>query len=455
MSLEQMQLEFDCGSDHLSFVLQEKKEADNESIQINGKPFEIQGKPAHVTRLREMLPGLASQTDLSAFELRQLLSQIEEVSGLTVASSLSVSDRTMQMNSFIQAMIEQEGFRGAVLVKNRGKRLVYKGFGDADESGKQNTVQTRFCIGSITKQFTGAAITLLIQEGKLSLDDEINSLFPDQYQTSKWGGITVRHLLTMSSGIHNVGPAMDDVKRSTVYSLKEVIAEFLDADLRFDPGAMYEYCNSGYILLGVIIEECSNQSYQEFLKTRIFDRFGMKNTGLFSSFRAEDQARGFYLGDEGKRKSIDPKEMAIHCSKAHAAGGLVSSLEDMEKWDEALYDDAFLTPESRREITDAGDGRIVYDPTRWAYECDAQGKAKIREGVTYDRARYGSGFFIDGDGEILYHGGQVSGCVAFLVRNTITRDCVVVLSNQNFNNSPDCAPLSEMMASHLWEVLQR
>ncbi len=155
----------------------------------------------------------------------------------------------------------------------------------------------------------------------------------------------------------------------------------------------------------------------------------MKNTGLFSSFRAEDQARGFFIGDEGKKRGIDPKEMAIHCSKAFSAGGLVSSLEDIEKWEDALNNDAFLTPESKSEIADTGVGRIVFDPSRWDYESDVQGRAKVKEGVAYDRVRYGFGVFVDGDGDIVFHGGQVPGCVSFIVRNTMARDCVVVLSN--------------------------
>ncbi len=109
----------------------------------------------------------------------------------------------------------------------------------------------------MTKQFTGAAIMLLVQVGKFSLDDEINALLPERYQFSKWQGVNVRHLLTMSSGIHNIGPVEEDVDREIPFSLDEIIAEFSDAELRFDTGALFEYCNSGYVLLGAIIENCS------------------------------------------------------------------------------------------------------------------------------------------------------------------------------------------------------
>ncbi len=455
MSLEEIQLEFDCENDHFSLVLQEKKKLDSGCVQINGKPFHILGNPIHISRLKQMVPNLASQKEISAFELRQLLCQYDSVTDLSVASSLSVSNRTEHMHGYIQTMVEQEGFRGAVLVKNRGKRLVYKGFGDADDSGKQNTIHTRFCIASITKQFTGVAIMLMIQEGKFSLDDEINALLPERYQTSKWEGITVRHLLSMSAGIQNDGPSMEDVGRKAVYSLDEIIAEFTDADLRFSPGEMFEYCNSSYQLLGAIIEACSKGSYNDYLKTRIFDSLSMQNTGLFSSFETQGQARGFYSGVQKERKSIDPSEMAIHCSKGFSAGGLVSCLEDMEKWDDALYDEAFLPAESRRTVTDVGKSRIVFDPSTWTYESDAQMRAKIKKGEAYDRIRYGFGFFIDGQGEILFHGGQIPGFSSFIVRDTTTRDCVVVLSNQMFNNSPEEAPLTEQMASYLWEMMRR
>ncbi len=455
MSLEQLQLAFDYKNDRLSFVFQEQKEADEESIQMNGRAFGILGKPTHITLLKQIIPGFSSKKDMSAIELRQMLSQIDEVSALTVASSLSISDRIEQMEGFIRAMVEQEGFGGAVLVKSGGKRVVYGGFGVADESGTLNTVKTRFCIGSITKQFTSTAILLLIQEGKFSLDCEINSLLPERYQSLKWKGITVRHLLSMSSGIHDIGSDAEDVGRSMVFRLDEIVAQFSDADLRFYPGEMHEYCNSSYTLLGAIIEECSKQSYNDCLKTRIFDRYVMKNTGLFSSFGAEAQASGFYLGVDGKRKCIDPSEMAIHCSKAFSAGGLVSSIEDMEKWNEALYDDDLLTPESRRAMADTGEGSILFDPARWAYESDDQGRAKPKVGVTYDRVRYGFGVFVDGNGEIVFHGGMIPGFTSFIVRNTVTRDCVVVLCNQIFISSPDDMPMPEMMALHLWEMLQR
>ena len=457
MSLETVHLQFDHQGEHYDLTFREQEKPTAESVQINGRQFAILGESSQMAFLRGAISDLSSEKDMPPSDLRGRLSSLADVKNLSVESSLTSAELAARMEAYIRKMADERGYSGSVLVKKNGERLVFQGYGAAD-AATPNTPQTRFCIGSVTKQFTGVAIMLLIQEGRLALNDKINTVLPERFRNRKWEGITVRHLLTHATGIPDYGPSPGDEDRASFFTLDEIIAQFSDRDPAFNPGEMFEYSNANYALLGAIIEESSKppQSYEDFMRDHIFHRAGsdMRNTGMYSSYAAALPATGFYLDDDGKLKSVEHRAMPIHVSKAHAAGAIISTLEDMEKWDRALYDDTFLTPASRKEIANA-EGRIIFNPKKKSYDHDAQGRAIPKAGEEYDRTCYGFGVFVEGNGEALLHPGGIPGFTSFIARNTDAKDCVVVLGNQcRDDGSPIKTPVTQVVALHLWEMLK-
>lgn len=450
MGLEQLQVSFNYQEKNCMFALQELKESDPKSLKLNGRPFAFKGNAELRALLEKITPNLFAEKMLSAFELRQILCQCEGVSDLTVSSSLGLSDRVNEMEQLIQAMVEQENFHGAVLVKSRGKRLLSKGFGYADEKSRPITLQTRFYIGSLTKQFTGIAILQLVEQGQLSLEDKVNDLLPKAHRHPRWQGISLGHLVSMSAGILDYFCSLVNSKTAPPPFQPAVVIESLaQTEPLFAPGKLFDYSNSCYFLLGLILEEFSKENFSSYLQKQLLDRLGMANTGLFSSFPLEENAWGHCLDHDNKKIAIPPQETANLCSYAFAAGGFVSSIDDLDRWDSALNDPAFLTDAAYRLMEKTAESRRVF-----IHASDPNEKENQTQ-ETDPQARYSFGFYIDGEGDTLYHGGQVPGSTSFLVRNRATQDCIIVLSNQHYKNSPTEPLISEWMASQLWEILQR
>jgi CubicO group peptidase (beta-lactamase class C family) len=238
-------------------------------------------------------------------------------------------------------------FIGSVLVARGGEILLDRSYGYADiESGRPNTPGTQFRIGSVTKQFTAAAILLLEQDGLLSLDDRIADHLP--HTPPAWSGVTIFHLLTHTSGIpsftglrefHNGTLALGSVE-ATVNLVRDRPVEFL-------PGQRKNYSNSGYVLLGYLIEHIAGVSYEEFLRTRIFAPLGMHDSG-FETERAEalGHARG-YVRRDGRLFAAEPIDIGV----LHGAGALYSTTHDLLRWTRALFGGELLSAESLAKLT--------------------------------------------------------------------------------------------------------
>ncbi len=237
---------------------------------------------------------------------------------------------------------------GAAVIAVRDGKVVYRGArGMADlENGLPLTPESVFRLGSITKQFTGAAIMLLVERGELSLSDPLTKFLPDYPVHDP--GITVEHLLTHTSGIFNYTniPGYIRERVRTDVSTMELIDGFKDQEPDFAPGERFNYSNSGYVLLGAIIEEVSGQSYEEFVQRNIFDVLGMEHSYYGGHARIiPKRARG-YGGEPGNWSNAD----FISMTHPHAAGSLLSTVGDMAIWDAALYTDKLLKPESVRRM---------------------------------------------------------------------------------------------------------
>jgi CubicO group peptidase (beta-lactamase class C family) len=226
----------------------------------------------------------------------------------------------------------------AILVSKDGKVVYKKGFGYADIDGKQLIQpQTKFRIGSVTKQFTAAAILKLQEQGKISVNDKLSQFIPDFPRGEE---VTIHHLLTHTSGIHSYTNRDDFMSKVTSpVSEEELIATIKSDTYDFNPGERWEYNNSAYFLLGHIIGKVSGTSYEKFLQDNFFIPLGMSNTGLYkSSLKLTDEAKGY-------TKENDKYTLATNwdMSWAGGAGALYSTVEDLNKWNEALFNGKVLS----------------------------------------------------------------------------------------------------------------
>jgi len=237
---------------------------------------------------------------------------------------------------------------GAAAIIVKDQEILFRGAaGLADlELGVPLTAENVFRIGSISKQFTAAGILLLEEQGKLSVTDDIRKYLPD-YPTHGHD-IRIEHLLSHTSGIYNFtdipGYWQDGVRKDV--TTEELIDVFDDLPMNFAPGEAYLYSNSGYVLLGAIIEKVSGQSYAEFMQTAIFDKLGLNHTYHGGPQIIPNRAHG-YRGEAGDYSNAG----YISMTQPHGAGALLSTVDDLAKWTYALFDGGLLSDTSLRKMT--------------------------------------------------------------------------------------------------------
>jgi len=220
-----------------------------------------------------------------------------------------------------------------VLVSHKGQVIYSKAFGMANmELNVPMEIGNVFWIASIGKQFTAVAILQLMEQGKLSLQDEITKFIPD-YPT-QGNKITIEHLLTHTSGIHNYS-GMDDPEKTFAFDCTptEVIDFFKNLPMRFTPGTKWEYSNSGYFLLGYIIEIITGKTYEEYLEENFFKPLGMTNS-LFASTKKiiKNRVGAYSLGETGFENS-----RSLNMTHIYSAGAIQSTVEDLFKWHQAVH----------------------------------------------------------------------------------------------------------------------
>ena len=233
----------------------------------------------------------------------------------------------------------------AVIVVRDGKAIYRKGQGMANlELGIPIEPDMVFRIGSLTKQFTAVAILMLVEQGKLALNDSITKFLPD-YPTHDHL-ITVEHLLTHTSGIKSYTsmPEWSPLWRKD-FTVQELIDFFKNQPMDFAPGKRFEYSNSGYILLGAIIEKASKQTYEQFIQHRIFEPLGMKHSYYDSPLRViPRRAAGYDKGPDGYTNAA-----YLSMTQPYSAGSLASSVDDMALWDAALYTGQLLKQDTLQQ----------------------------------------------------------------------------------------------------------
>ncbi len=260
----------------------------------------------------------------------------------------ATTDMTARMDEVVRYFADDDLFSGSVAVARDGKTLFSKSYGYANPEWKvANTPDTRFRIGSLTKQFTAAAILILEERGQLKVEDPLKKYFPNIPES--WNGITIHHLLTHTSGIETYTRARRAWPYYQPFDVNKLIEFEGPTPLLFQPGTDYLYDNSGYYLLGGIIEKVSGQTYEKFLQENIFTPLDMKDSGYdhletFIPRRAMGyDRRGMH--EYGNSSYVD-------MSVPFAAGSLYSTADDLTKWEHALYNgDVFSHTELEKMTT--------------------------------------------------------------------------------------------------------
>ena len=255
-----------------------------------------------------------------------------------------------RMQQLVQPFADAQVFMGSVLVAQHGKVLFNKSYGYAElEWNVPNSPTTRFNIASVTKQFTAAAILLLEDRGKLKTDDFITKYLPDA--PSPWDKITIYNLLTHTSGIS------DDAAKYTPGTPDSLV--LLNKPLKSQPGEKYFYVDTGYLVLGYLIERISGQTYTDFVQENIFKPLGMNDSGMFSFVTVTPRrAAGYWPGSYGIENAERPDARI-----GFSSGSLYSSTEDLLRWETALFGGKLLSPASLQKMT---------TPFRSNYACGLQ-----------------------------------------------------------------------------------
>jgi CubicO group peptidase (beta-lactamase class C family) len=302
-------------------------------------------------------------------------------------------------------------FMGSILIVRDGQAVAQRSFGSANlEWHIPNAASTRFHIGSITKQFTAVSILLLAEQGKLRLDDPISKYIDNS--PVAWKGITLLHLLTHTSGIVSITDLPPDQAALTHGGTPaEIMERFRNEPLVFPPGTQARYSNSGYILLGMVVEKASGEPYATFLQKHIFDPLGMRDTGVDNGTDVVDDLASGYRLQAGKIVHSEFVDMRI----PFAAGDVYSTAGDLARWEEGLYGGKLLRPESLKKMTTPGMGS------------------------------FGLGVVVQQEqGErVISHTGGIQGFVADLRYYPERRIVVVVLSN---TESKETLALSEQLS---------
>ena len=330
-------------------------------------------------------------------------------------------DKVSKIDELVQVYCDYGMFNGTVLVAEGGKVIYKKGFGMANmEWNIPNKPDTKFRIGSITKQFTSMLILQLVEEGKIKLEGKLTDYLTD-YRKDTGDKVTIHHLLTHTSGIPSytgLPNFIQDISRNP-YSVDETVKKFCSGDFEFEPGTKYRYNNSGYVLLGAIIEKVTGKSYEDVLQERILNPVGMKNTGY-------DHHETIIPGRAaGYNKTFDGYENApyLDMTLPYSAGALYSTVEDLYLWDQALYTEKLLSKKGKELLFTP---HTVKLGTNYGYGW-----------VVIKRSLPESGEMVT----TLSHGGGIHGFNTSIERLIEDKHLIIL-----FNNTPG-APLGEMSRS--------
>jgi CubicO group peptidase (beta-lactamase class C family) len=356
------------------------------------------------------------------FKLHQLL-LCAVVALLLSQTAAFAQDQAAKIQEVLALAHKYRQFHGSALVATNGK-VIYKGaFGMANiEWNIPNTPDTKFRLGSITKQFTAMLTLQLVEQGKLKLDGKVSEYLPD-YRKDVGDKVTIHHLLTHTSGIpsYTSQPGFFENVSRNPYKVDEFVKKYASGDLDYEPGTKYTYNNSGYFLLGAIIERVTGKPYEQVLKENIFDPVGMKNTGYdHHDTLISKRASGYRKTPTGYANAL-----YLDMSIPYAAGSLYSTVEDLYLWDQALYTDKLISAQSKA---------LMYKPFLQDY---AYGWAVRNASFKQN----------DQPVQVIEHGGGINGFTTLIQRFPKEKNLIVLLDN---TGTGSLGRLTEIIAKILY-----
>jgi CubicO group peptidase (beta-lactamase class C family) len=315
-------------------------------------------------------------------------------------ATVTANGQVERISKILDEIDSKEHLSGVVLVGQGGQIIYQKAYGTANQSFSiANNLDTKFLLGSLTKQFTAMLVMQQVETGQLNLDAQLTKYLPD-FRKETGDKITIRHLLTHTHGIPNT----DQTDRYKPMTKDEFIKKYCETNLEFSPGTQFKYSDIvGYYLLGVILEKVTNEEFTKLLDKKIFEPLGMKNTGYYSQETIQQNFATGYLQKENGFLNAPYWDI----SQSFSAAGVYSTVGDLFKWDKAL----------RKAQLISGKGlNTIFAPYN-------------------DKIRYGFGWFIN-DPEIngtkrLFagHTGGASGYKSEIMRGIHDDMVVIYLSN--------------------------
>jgi len=315
-----------------------------------------------------------------------------------VGAIAKAAERADAIDKLMTTLHERGQFNGAILVAEHGDVLYRRGFGKADiRTGTAFAPDTVSDIGSLTKQFTAMAIMMLAERRKLNYDDLISKYIPEFSGASHLGRVTIRQLLTHTSGIADYGDlGMDDSGLDQASLIAALLKK--DADVSM-PGMKYRYSNVGYALLAIIVQNVSGQRFSDFLAQEIFLPCGMKSTFVYDGWLVKRSGMAVGYDTFGQVDNGGP-------TSKPGDGGIYSTVDDLFRWDQALNTEKLVTRSTLAE---------AFTP------------ASVEEG----KSAYGFGWNValDGTNKYVWHTGSHAGFRAFIERRLDQQSTVIMLTN--------------------------
>jgi CubicO group peptidase (beta-lactamase class C family) len=330
-------------------------------------------------------------------------------------SHAKAQQTTRKLDSMVNLYAQLKGFNGSVLVAQKGAILLEKGYGYKDVALKTKAdVNSLYQYGSVTKEFTSALIMYLQEKGKLNIQDKLSKYFPELPFADS---VTIYHLLTHTSGIYNYTNNGEFMKTEAVKpaTKEKIFAIIKDKPLEFTPGSKYNYSNSGYSILGYIIEKAGGKPYETLMREVILQPLDMKTAGFdFANNDSPDKTTGYFFIKDDKFE----KAGIVDSSVAFSAGSLYGSVKDLYAWHQALQ---------RGEVLSAASWQQVYTPLH---------------------NKYAFGWQIDSmfGKPVAQHGGGIFGYTSMFKRFPKDDVVVIVLSNNS-------SPKSQELADRLSEIV--
>jgi CubicO group peptidase (beta-lactamase class C family) len=331
--------------------------------------------------------------------INQPIDNIEEI--FTISDDETISNK---LDTYMKALQEKQNFSGSILVAKEGNILLNQGYGFANfDQATLNKSQTKFAIGSVTKQFTAMAIMQLSEKGLINMEDSLSKYLPD---FPNGESITIHNLLTHSSGLANFTD-LEEFYTLSVNKLNpmDILDLIKDKPLMFKPGESFSYNNTGYLILGILIEKLSNMSYEEYLHKNIFTPINMNNTGISYGKNNGLHDATAYSG----HLEVAPVDDEVVLRGTYSAGNMYSTTEDLYRWSEALKTEKLVKKETMNQI--------------------------FTEHIDMEEAgSYGYGWMIidSGVGKMILHGGNTLGFTSNIVRFTDLDTTIVILSNKGY-----------------------